>query len=49
MTNWEKAKIKREWGQWKRRMLSPKERMNLTLGMFIDFLCSKGYEIKTLF
>jgi len=37
------TKIRREWGQWKRRMLSRKERNKLRLGMFIDFVCCKGY------
>jgi len=38
-------KIKREWGQWKRRWLSKEERKNLNHGMFIDFLCCKGYKL----
>ena len=39
----EKTKLNREWGQWKRRMLSKKERKKLSFAMFIDFLCCKGY------
>jgi hypothetical protein len=33
-----------EWEIWKKEMLSAKERKNLSIAMFIDFLYSKGYK-----
>ena len=38
----EQVKLNREWGQWKRRMLSRREKKNLSFAMFLDFLACKG-------
>ena len=44
MTNKERKKLRREWGQWKRNWLSEKEKKNLEYAMFVEFLLCKGYE-----
>jgi len=36
--------IHKKWEWWKKHMLSKDERENLTFGMYLDFLCSNGYE-----
>ena len=44
MTKKQKQKLNRQWGQWKRRYLSSKEKKKIEVAMYIDFLAAKGYE-----
>lgn len=44
MTKEKILKIRRQWGQWKRYRLSKTEKKNLSMAMYLDFLCSNGYE-----
>ena len=44
MSEEHKKKICREWGQWKRRWLSKKERRNLTSDLFVEFMVVKNHQ-----